>query len=245
MRKNQLTAKRELLRPLAGMVLAAILMLSGLPAHSTTPSQAVPKPQSAPRWQRWSAEGFIQYQLNNYQGAALNFKRAANAGDVSSAYNLALMRFSNETKLITQAQALGYLKKSAEGGFSLAQHMLGVFLETGRLVPKSQALATHWFEKAAQGGLEQAFEAVATQYYLGRGVPRDYVKAARWYEKSAEKGDVGSQYLIASMYETGTGVTLNLQTALEWYSAAARQGDLAAKEKAKSITEQLATEKPA
>lgn len=191
----------------------------------------------------WTSKGFQFYEQDKNASAAFWFRKAALLGEPSAAYNLAVMYFGGEAKNITEKQALQFIEQSAAKDFALAQHMLGTFYEQGKYVPASQAKAFAWFEKAALNNHTDAFVSVATQYYLGRGVAVDYDLAAKWYEKAAEKGDVGSQYLIASMYETGTGVKKNVQSALDWYTAAARQGDFVAKEKAKVLAEQLATQK--
>ena len=191
----------------------------------------------------WTAKGFQFYEQDKNATAAFWFRKAALLGEPSAAYNLAVMYFGGEAKNITEKQALQFVEQSAGKGFALAQHMLGTFYEQGKHVPASQAKAFALFEKAALNNHTDAFVSVATQYYLGRGVAVNYDLAAQWYEKAAEKGDVGSQYLIASMYETGTGVKQNVQSALDWYSAAARQGDFVAKEKAKFLADQLATQK--
>lgn len=189
-----------------------------------------------------SDQAFASYEKNQIATALRLFKRAADLGDNSSKYNLAVIVLTDESALISKREALRYLHDAGKAGFGLAQFMLGRHYEQGQYVKASKEIAFSWYEKAAQNGITDAFLELATAYYLGRGAPQDYSKALQWYEKSAESGDGPAQYLTASMYETGLGVPIDLDAALQWYSAAARQGDQAAQFKAKELANRIANE---
>ncbi len=192
----------------------------------------------------WADQAFRLYEQDKVAAAIKLYQRAANAGDLNSAYNLAVIRITDEDKRLPLASALRYLNQAASGNYGLAQHMLGSLYEQGRHVERSQKTAFDWFERAAKNNVKEAYSEVATQYYLGRGTKQDYSKSAYWYDKAAEAGDGSAQYILASMYETGLGVTEDLRTALIWYSAAGRQGDEAANAKAKDVVKKIAAQQP-
>jgi uncharacterized protein len=45
-----------------------------------------------------------------------------------------------------------YLKRSAEEGYVIAQHMLGVVYFQGKMVQKDDKLALAWFRESARNG---------------------------------------------------------------------------------------------
>lgn len=192
----------------------------------------------------WADQAFRLYEQDKVAAAIKLYQRAANAGDLNSAYNLAVIRITDEDKRLPLASALRYLNQAASGNYGLAQHMLGSLYEQGRHVERSQKNAFDWFERAAKNNVKEAYSDVATQYYLGRGIKQDYSKSAYWYDKAAEAGDGSAQYILASMYETGLGVPEDLRIALVWYTAAARQGDEAANAKAKDVVKKISAQQP-
>jgi uncharacterized protein len=213
-------------------------------AQGKTAVTAEEQKQKQKQSKLWADQAFRLYEQDKVAAAIKLYQRAANAGDLNSAYNLAVIRITDEDKRLPLASALRYLNQAASGNYGLAQHMLGSLHEQGRHVERSQKTAFDWFMRAAQNNVKEAYSEVATQYYLGRGITQDYSKSAYWYEKAAETGDGSAQYILASMYETGLGVTEDLRTALIWYSAAARQGDEAANAKAKDVVKKIAAQQP-
>lgn len=229
-----------------GAALAGILLAVGLTGAPSAAVGAEPTPRSAvdpAKVRAWNRDAFERYEAGDTARALVLYRRAAQAGDPSAQYNLAVIRIRGESRTPSFAAALAMLRASATAGFAPAQYMLGAMYESGRGVPASQAQATTWYEKAAEQGMADAQTSLATQYYLGRGVTQDFAAAARWYERAAGSGDVGAQYLIASMYHSGLGVTQDLQSALDWYSAAARQGDDAARLQARQLAERIARDR--
>ncbi len=220
---------------LYSVVLAPIPFVLAQPQAQTTP--AIPT-----QAKQWADQAFKFYEQDKVANAVRLYQKAANAGDLSSAYNLAVIRLTDENKLVPLNQAISHLRKAAQGNYGLAQHMLGSLYEQGKFVERSQTSAFEWFSKAAKNKVSLAYSDLATQYYLGRGTAQNFTQAAFWYEQSADAGDSSAQYILASMYETGLGVTKELSNALTWYTAAARQGDQAADAKAKEIVKRMASE---
>jgi uncharacterized protein len=190
--------------------------------------------------QRAAAKGFVNYEQGKIAESVYWFKKASQLGDAASGYNLATMVLREETRVLSDKQALAYLVKSAEADFGLAQFLLGTLYEQGRWVAKAPTQAFDWFLRAANNNQADAYLAVGNAFYLGRGTAQNDAQALVWFEKSANTGDAGGQYLAASMYEKGLGTTADLASALNWYSLAARQGDLAAVAKAKELAGKIA-----
>jgi uncharacterized protein len=236
------TSTAQLARALAKALMLAALPFFCYSVSAQAITAAKTSEQSQQESKRWADQAFRLYEQNKTASAIKLYQRAANAGDLSSAYNLAVIRISDEDKRVPLKRALVYLNQAAKGNYGLAQHMLGSLHEQGKYVERSQKTAFEWFERAARNNVKEAYSEVATQFYLGRGTAQNYASAAFWYEKAAEAGDASAQYILASMYETGLGVTEDLRTALLWYSSAARQGDEAANAKAKGVVQKIAAQ---
>jgi uncharacterized protein len=226
-----------------GIVSFLLFFIAGVISTDNLAQTNSAKSARAGNPKEWAQKAFELYEKDKVTAAIKLYERAARAGDLSSAYNLAVIRITDENRAIPLPRALAFLRQAANGNYGLAQHMLGSLYEQGRHVERSQQTAFTWFERAANNQVKEAYSDLATQLYLGRGIAQDYAKSAYWYEKSADAGDASAQYILASMYETGLGVTADLQTALTWYSAAARQGDEAAKAKAKDMVTKISEQR--
>jgi uncharacterized protein len=233
-----------LTRALAPLILATLFSVIIGTTNVQAQDAAKPLDRKERASKQWADQAFRLYEQNKVAAAIKLYQRAADAGDLNSAYNLAVIRITDEDKRLPLRNALLYLKQAAKGNYGLAQHMLGSLHEQGRYVERSQKTAFEWFERAAKNKVKEAYSEVATQFYLGRGTKQDYAQAVFWYDKAAESGDSSAQYILASMYETGLGVAQDLSTALIWYTAAARQGDEAANAKAKDVVKRMAAVQP-
>jgi len=72
----------------------------------------------------------------------------ANKGDRVAAYHLYYLL--TEEKAGDKAKALGYLTKSAESGYPLAQWKLSQIYVEGVVVPKDEQKAKYWLDKSKQ-----------------------------------------------------------------------------------------------
>jgi uncharacterized protein len=187
------------------------------------------------RARKWGIEAFNAYENRQEKRAAQLYLRAAKAGNPNAQYNIAIMRINQETTIVSEKQALQFLRLSAQSNFADAQWTLGKLLEKN-----DAAASAMWHEKAAQQGLPQAQVALANLYFLGRGVPQSDQISARWYQRAAEGGEVHAQATMGAFYERGIGVERDWQQAVTWYALAARQGDQVAGLQAKYLVERLA-----
>lgn len=88
------------------------------------------------------------------------------------------MYFNNETKTIDIAEALKWLRISAEKGDADSQTLLGFLYEHAGLgLQPDGEKARKWYEMAAQQGNGEALYTLGRMYYSGVLVNVDYDKA--------------------------------------------------------------------
>ena len=123
------------------------------------------------------------------------------------------------------AQAVIWLRKSAEQGDAEAQTMLGAMYGAGLGVIKDEAQAVTWFRKAAEQGNAEAQTMLGFMYEKGQGVAQDNAQAVTWTRKAADQGDAHAQNNLGVRYAKGQGAVKDEVQAVTWYRKAAEQGD--------------------
>jgi uncharacterized protein len=126
------------------------------------------------------------------------------------------------------AEAIKWLRMSAEQNNARAQNLLGVMYQTGHGIEQNFVEAAVWYRKAAENGNAAAQANLAEMYRSGAGVNRDYREAFIWYVKAAAQDQSYAQFQVGTMYRYGVGVEGNDQEAAEWYRKAAENGEAAA-----------------
>lgn len=137
------------------------------------------------------------------------FRKAAQAGDHSSEFNLALLYYVHAKPRDCDASVSWLKKASAEvpqAGFELGQLYI-----TGDCVPKDRAKSAAWRHRAAQLGHVESQLLLSLMYARGDGgLPRDYVKQIMWVTKAAEQGDPEALHILGVAYsQAGRGVTVD------------------------------------
>jgi len=89
---------------------------------------------------------------------------------------------------------------AAEQGESNAQFNLGVFYETGQVVPQDYEEAVKWYKKAAEQECAPAQCNLGLCYETGRGVKQDVRQAVRWFCRAARQGDKTAQHNLGVYY---------------------------------------------
>lgn len=167
--------------------------------------------------------GMRDWRDENYDDAFRELKPLAEHGDVASQYYIGLMYHRGLGVAKDDAQAVGWLRKSADQGYALAQNELGKLLARGRGVAEDPEQARVWFRKAADQGLAEA------QYNLGYWLPLQKAGNHRaeqifWMRKAARQGNPLYQLGLANVYgESGSGQERLPQSAY-WARKAAEQG---------------------
>lgn len=121
-------------------------------------------------------------------------------------------------------EALVLMRRAAEAGNPLAQHVLAVTYLAGMGVPRNVEEGLAWLNKSAAAGYAEAQFKLASLYMRGDVVPADEAKALDFALKAAEQGHGEAQYNLATIYATGKGVPKDMTTAAEWFRKAAEGG---------------------
>lgn len=152
-------------------------------------------------------------------------KTLAETGDHDAEYQLALMYESGwGTVARDQAEAVKWLKKSADAGVARAQSEYGAALINGDGIAKDVAAGVEWTRKAAEQGHPTAVSNMGTIYRDGLGVEKNPDEARRWFEKTLALGTLKGLLEVAAQYENGTVFEKDPARAAELYRVAAQRG---------------------
>jgi localization factor PodJL len=165
----------------------------------------------------------------------VSLEQAAQGGDLTAQYELALQRLSAGR---TQ-EGVALLRGAADRGFAMAQYRLGKLYERGEGVQADLAVARQWTERAAASGNRRAMHDLGVYFARGEGAPLDEAAAFRWFRQAAELGVADSQYNLGILYQQGRGVNASAPEALFWFLVASRQGDTDAAARAAALEAQL------
>lgn len=149
-------------------------------------------------------------------------RRAADAGAVQGAFDVALFHDLGTGGTPDAAQASSWYRKAAEGGDPSSMINLAALLLAGNGIAKDEAAAAGWVTKAADAGSVDAMVDMGWMSARGIGLPRDDAAALRWYRRAAEKKDAGAKYRIGIIYADGAGVSRDDAEAVRWLADSAR-----------------------
>ena len=139
---------------------------------------------------RWMSEGRHK-RVPNAQQIDL-YRRAAELGDASAQFKMALMYDRGKGMPQDYAEAVRWYRKSAEQGFVEAQYNLGSMYDIGVGVPQEYAEAVIWYRKAAEQGHANAQNNLGAKYGRGQGVPRSHTEAYVWFSIAVMSGNKGA-----------------------------------------------------
>jgi TPR repeat protein len=134
----------------------------------------------------------------DFSKAAYWYRKAAEAGWVTSQSNLCMMYIHGEGVPQDYAEAVNWCSKAAEQGFAKAQHNLGVMLVNGLGTEQDEPKGVQFITNAAQQGYGLAQQTLAIYLLQGQGVAQDRVRAYAWLSLASKqpascKGDVVAQ----------------------------------------------------
>ena len=158
--------------------------------------------------------------------AAAWFRRAAEAGNVTGALNLAISLSAGRGVTQDKVEALRWYKVAAEKGDADALNRVGVYHNEGwGGLAKDAAEAASWCRRAAEAGNVSGALNLATLLFDGRGVPEDKVEALRWYKVAAEKGNASALNKVGGYHHEGWGgLAKDAAEASGWYRRAIEAG---------------------
>lgn len=131
---------------------------------------------------------FALQRAKKTNDAALWFKKAADNGDIPSAYQYGKIQLAGKTADQDKQGGIIYLLKAAENGHIQAQCDLGTLYYQGNGVAKDMHTAAQWFMKSARQGWPLAQWNLAQCYIKGEGIERDFDQAIYWLGESTSKG---------------------------------------------------------
>lgn len=199
-----------------------------------TPTAAAPSAQ-APVAQNQQGATRQPVVAGPLPARAVTLEQAAQSGDLTAQYELALQRLSAGR---TQ-EGVTLLRRSADRGLAMAQYRLAKLYERGEGVPADLTQARQWTERAAAGGNRRAMHDLGVYFARGEGAPLDEAAAFRWFRQAAELGVADSQYNLGVLYQQGRGVGASASEAMFWFLVAARQGDNDAGARAQALQQTL------
>ncbi len=155
--------------------------------------------------------------------------QAAEANDPQAQYDLGVAYEYGEFDVVDLAQAMRWIRRSAENGHVHAQFKLACYYESGLAGQPDDSAAYLWTERAAQQGLVHAQKQLSRLLSLGRGVARDFHQAAYWEKefltREAADGEAAAMHHLGNFWLEGKpGFPRDTARALRWYAEAAARG---------------------
>jgi TonB family protein len=174
---------------------------------------------------------------------------AAEQGDAAAQFRVAMgYLVSNADGKVNPAEAIRWLRGSAEQGYGRSQEALAMQLTMGLNVERDPEQATALFEKAAAQGSLSAQVSLAGKLVRGEGVAPDEARAKELLEAANAKGEVEAKVPLAFLLykEGGDGKAESLRLLQEsadannrwgqfYLAQAYERGELVGPDKAKAV----------
>ncbi len=168
-------------------MLVAGAMLFSCTASAQT-SAGIAAYNSSPSIQRTSAHGIFVPNAEEVKSE----RRAAERGDASIQFKLALRYDVGQGVPQDYAEAAKWLRRAADQDFVKAQYNLGCMYDSGQGISQNHAEAAKWFRKAAEHGYASAQKNLGAMYGRGQGVPQNSIEAYVWSSIAVISGDEGA-----------------------------------------------------
>lgn len=163
-----------------------------------------------------------------------HLKQAAQAGDTSAQYVLALLYDSSfeaqgrTTHYTLPPPSYTWMKKAAKGGYHLAQNDLGLMYYNGKKrgrVKRNIAKAFDLLNQAAHQGLASAQLNLGIAFHQNKTSPYfDPRRAFLLIEQAARQGYSLAQFHLALMYYRGVGTPHNMKQTFHYMEKSAQAG---------------------
>ena len=124
--------------------------------------------------------------------AAKWYRRASELGNRDGTLNAAMVLLArkNSEDKVKEAEGVAMLRRAAEAGQSVAQHLLGLRLRAGDGVPKDEEEGMRWIQRAANQGLPRAQAMIGALTAQGKGgLRKDPVAAHAWLSLAVDGDD--------------------------------------------------------
>lgn len=160
-----------------------------------------------------------------YEEAHHYYLLAANEGLVAAYLEVGMDNFSGCGTAQNYAEALKWVRKSAEVGEANGQFQLGEFYFYGNCgLEKDATKAVEWFLLAAKQSYSDAITALAYCYEQGIGVQENKEEAYNWYLLLAKEGELISQYEVGKYLLERNMPSNDTKEGIKWLKKSAKQG---------------------
>jgi TPR repeat protein len=148
-------------------------------------------------------------QPRDYDKAYMWLKKAAEGGNRTAMFDLAMLIRMGQGKEKSESESLKWMIKAAEADVVGAQTSLIQAYSTGEGAPQNSAEAMKWILKLADDPRASNIwiNRAADIFYSGwLNIPADYPRAFAYYERAAAKNDPHARGRLGEMYTYGLGV---------------------------------------
>ena len=178
----------------------------------------------------------VLFSQSVFADANSDWRVAAENNDADAQFNLGESYYFGENGVEKNiAEAVKWIRKSANLGNANAQYRLGYCYMNGKGVLVMPNTAIKWWYKSADQGQPDAQYMLAIAYERGDGgLKQDSLKAWLLYQEAAKGGNDLAQYVVGrKLYEAH-----RQDVAVEWLQKSAQQGNKDAKKLIQQISEQ-------
>ena len=213
--------------------------VASLPVSGADAAAPVSRPLQRDSGAKSVTASALQPQLPPDGIGSPSLRTAAERGDPSAEFAVAVQLAEGNGVQPDLQQAFVWFQRSASRGFAPAQYRIASMFERGVGVRADPARARVWYQRAAEQQHVNSMHNLAVLAARGDGGPADYVIAALWFAEAAERGLRDSQFNLAILHENGMGVPRDLAQAYKWFALAAQAGDKDAQLRKEQIATKL------
>ena len=145
------------------------------------------------------------------------YKRGAELGCKSAAYNFAVMLMKEENP-----EAMLWAKKAYEMGKTEAASLIADLYQAGIGTEVDKKASFQWELKGAEAGDEYAQDGIARRYLEGNGCPMNLGEALDWFRTAAESGNSASAAELSKIYRSGQYLPVDMETSIHYALMAAK-----------------------
>lgn len=145
------------------------------------------------------------------------YKRGAELGYKSAAYNFAVMLMKEENP-----EAMLWAKKAYEMGKTEAASLIADLYQAGIGTEVDKKASFQWELKGAEAGDEYAQDGIARRYLEGNGCPMNLGEALDWFRTAAESGNSASAAELSKIYRSGQYLPVDMETSIHYALMAAK-----------------------
>ena len=155
--------------------------------------------------------------LEDIKGLRELMKGFCDSGYPYDYYNYGNLMFKSAITSEDYREALEYLEKAAEIGWSDADVLIAQMYRDANGVERDLEKCIRHLKKAAENGHNKAMYMLGDLYMDGKFMKKDPEEAFKWYMMSALVGNSRSQYQVASMLDSGIGTEKDVEQAKKWF----------------------------